>query len=198
MRAAAANCSLTQARDIVPVEDTHLLQPLNAQVALQISQHVLGLDVKALFFLNKYPCDHVFHLSGPHSQGTSELFPRAGPPPERQRNAGTLVWGGAKNWPPCPLHCNTRGQFNKALIPSFLVLALLHNSPGRCETSLPREVCQSFLFFRSLRSSWGETLPISPMERATLCLMGFHSMLPNTATSMAMPKENTKKGKVKE
>ena len=31
-----------------------------------------------------------------------------------------------------------------------------------------------------------------------MCLIGFHSVLPKTATSMAMPKENMKNGKVKD
>ena len=78
-----------------------------------------------------------------------------------------------RNLAPCVYHCNTRGQVYKALN-------------------------QSFLFLRNFLSSWGETLPISPIDRATECLIGFHSMLPNTATSMAMPKLNTKKGNVKE
>ena len=38
---------------------------------------------------------------------------------------------------------------------------------------------------------------MSPMDRATVCWMGFQVTSPKTATSMASPKLNTKKGKVK-
>ena len=42
-----------------------------------------------------------------------------------------------------------------------------------------------------------ERVGMSPIDTATVCWMGFHSMLPNTANSMASPKENTKNGYVK-
>ena len=108
-----------------------------------------------------------------HNRGRRGFLPRSVPGVKPRCAACVQAQPGGRSLAPCVYHCNTRGQVYKALN-------------------------QSFLFLRNLPSSCGETLPISPMDSATECLMGFHSMFPNTAISMARPKLNTKKGKVKE